>query len=253
MKMTSLVLIASACLALSNCDSEVSKVKLIPGPQGENGHSLASLVAEIDAGLLCPSGGQSLDIYLDIDDSLSVTEGDEYLSSIVTCDGSNGLNGIDGLAGTDGQDGETGPQGDQGPQGIPGAQGPQGLAGATGADGQDGADGVDGVDGQDGATGPAGADGAQGPAGPAGTPGAPGADGEDGEDGTSVVIINYSSGSCTSIAGTTYYAKSGYLYDEAGCDHDDKVSMNSNEDSLWISASMLATRTSSAVRVVKFN
>jgi hypothetical protein len=29
--------------------------------------------------------------------------------------------------------------------------------------------------------------------------------------------------------------------------------MNSNEDSLWISGSMLATRTSSAVRVVKFN
>lgn len=71
---------------LVGCQSET--VTLIPGPAGAvgatgaNGHSLVSQSVEA-SGCECDwSGGTRLDVYLDMDDSLSVTEGDMFQSSL---------------------------------------------------------------------------------------------------------------------------------------------------------------------------
>ena len=115
-------------------------VKVISGSNGSdgaNGHSMVSQFVESE-GLDCTNGGTSLDIYLDLDDSLSVSEGDFYTGSLVACNGANGLNGKDGEkgaagpAGVAGPTGATGPAGVAGPTGPTGPQGPAGTAGATG-------------------------------------------------------------------------------------------------------------------------
>jgi hypothetical protein len=109
------------------------------GPQGANGHSLTSEFTQVSVeSLACAgTGGSSLDIYLDLDDSLTLTEGDLYTGSLVACNGANGLNGQDGAMGEQGPQGEAGPQGEpgngtEGPAGPVGPQGPQGVAGAQG-------------------------------------------------------------------------------------------------------------------------
>jgi hypothetical protein len=82
-----------------------------------------------------------LDIYLDLDDSFDVSEGDQYTGSLVACNGLNGLNGQIGATGARGPrgwagpQGETGPQGEAGPAGPAGPEGPQGTPGATGPSG----------------------------------------------------------------------------------------------------------------------
>lgn len=138
------LLLTLSLLALAACQ-EVDKVQLIQGPQGAtgiagaNGHSLVSQFVSIDSeSLECTNGGTRLDIYMDMDDSLTVTDGDTYEGSLVACNGANGLNGQDGIAGAQGPQGETGPQGATGAQGVAGPvgpvgpQGPQGTQGATG-------------------------------------------------------------------------------------------------------------------------
>ncbi len=117
--------------------AESQRISLIPGPKGDNGETGAagpsganghSLVSETlpASQLECDSaGGSRLDVYLDLDNSLSPTEGDLFQSSIVACNGSNGLSGADGAAGI------PGPQGLPG-IGIPGPVGPQGAAGSPG-------------------------------------------------------------------------------------------------------------------------
>lgn len=90
-----------------------------PGEVGAPGHSAVSL-SRAASELECEVSGTAVDVYLDLDDSLSVTEGDTLQSGLVACNGANGLDGADGANGVDGADG---------------------------SDGQDGADGADGEDG----------------------------------------------------------------------------------------------------------
>lgn len=109
------------------------------GADGQNGQDGYSLVYQRSEASECQAGGVRYDLFLDLDRSLSLSEGDGLSESFEVCNGVAGLNGADGQNGMDGQDG------------------------------QDGTDGVDGVDGQDGADGAAGSPGSQGPAGSPGT------------------------------------------------------------------------------------
>jgi len=108
------------------------------GAAGANGHSLVSQFVDSEEGIECCNGGTRLDIYLDLDDSLTVSEGDEFSNSLVACNGLNGRNGHNGETGSQGPRGYTGPQGETGPRGLQGPtgqtgpQGPQGVPGATG-------------------------------------------------------------------------------------------------------------------------
>lgn len=159
--------LAMFCLALSACSPAREVVDIhqgnpgtngtngVDGAAGANGHSLVSQFLEVcQEGLECSgNGGSRLDIYLDLDDSFTATEGDLYTGSLVACNGANGLAGAPG---------------------EPGTQGPPGIAGPTGAAGSEGAAGP---------TGPA------GPAGPAGTPGAQGPSGS----GATITVYNSSS------------------------------------------------------------
>lgn len=82
------------------------------GKDGANGHSLVSLInpaSEIE----CTSGGQRLDVYLDMNDSFTADEFDLYLNSVVSCNGTDGQDGVDGQDGIDGQDGADGRDGER--------------------------------------------------------------------------------------------------------------------------------------------
>jgi hypothetical protein len=103
-------LTASAFLLLLASCGQKESVSVINGKDGQNGHSL---VSEYVPATECV--GDRLDVFIDLDDSLSVSEGDKYQSSIIACDGQNGLAGVQGIAGT------------QGPQGIQGNIGPTGT------------------------------------------------------------------------------------------------------------------------------
>jgi hypothetical protein len=70
------------------------------GTNGANGHSLVSQFISASE-LECSTGGTRLDIYLDLDDNLSLNEEDLYQGSLVACNGANGLNGVQGLQGTE--------------------------------------------------------------------------------------------------------------------------------------------------------
>jgi len=204
------------------------------GPQGENGHSLVSETVEAGEIECDSAGGNRLDIYVDMDDSLSVSEGDVFQSALIACNGLNGLNGADGLTGA------------QGPEGVAGAQGPQGLPGPAGAVGPQGSQGVAGPVGPSGPQGPQGAPGAQGPAGAGAT------------------LQNYSLGSsCTNI-GDGYYAKrsgdDAKIYDDNDCGSSDHVvtiyaEHTSNGDaSFWLTSTRLAFNDNNGnLRVIKFN
>ena len=111
-------------------------VKGDSGKDGKSAHGLVSQVVEVSSTLLCPNGGKSLDVYLDIDDSFDVSSEDKFQSSLVACNGLNGLQGEQGPSGEKGEPGEVGPQGE------PGKDGENGL---DGKDGQDGFDGEDGT------------------------------------------------------------------------------------------------------------
>ncbi len=101
--------------------------------KGQNGHSVVSNYANAEGDLVCGDlGGSRLDIYLDLDDTLTVSEGDSYLNSLVACNGATGLTGEQGEAGPSG---EAGPQGTVGPQGVQGIAGPVGPIGPTGPQG----------------------------------------------------------------------------------------------------------------------
>lgn len=125
--------VLTALVSCGPTKESVSVIEGAPGAKGSNGHSLVSESTQLELGSLeCASGGQSLDAYLDLDDSLSVSESDSYQSSIVACNGSNGLDGAVGAIGAQGPEGVAGPQGEPGVgiQGPAGAQGPAG-GGAT--------------------------------------------------------------------------------------------------------------------------
>ena len=202
------------------------------GSNGSDGHSLVSMVTLLEIGdEICPSGGQSLDIYLDTDSSLSVTENDFFENSLIACNGSNGLdgnNGLDGTNGADGTQGESGPQGDVGPQGV------------------------------------AGNDGIQGPVGPEGASGPQGLTGAQGESGSGATIVAYSQVSCTSISGTSFWykqngASKAGLYSASSCSTSSHiVDLGTSGDSRWLAAKVLAVfdataGNSNGIRVVTFN
>ncbi len=233
-----------SCLMFTACNS--ATVQLIPGPagaagdtglQGLPGASGHSLVSETNSATWCEcdsQGGSRLDVYLDMDDSLSLTEGDMFQSALVACNGANGLNGQDGLAGTEGA------------QGIPGATGPQGLTGDTGLSGPAGAVGPSGP---------------QGVAGPTGAQGIAGATGAQGAAGSGATLQAYTLGSsCQSVGGGFYAKKSGNdaaVYDASGCGGGDHVAtLHGSYGSLWLSTTRLAFAddTSGVVlRVLNFN
>lgn len=253
-------------LFLAGCGPSTT-VQLIPGPtgpQGEtgatgatgaNGHSLVSQT--VAAGEIeCATSGNRLDIYLDMDDSLSVSEGDQFQSALIACNGANGLNGADGLAGATGATGATGDTGATGAQGVPGAAGPQGLAGPAGSVGPQGAQGVAGPVGPAGPQGPQGTTGAQGPAG----------------SGATLQAYTLSS-SCQSIGSSFYAKKSGdtaliYTADSNPSDSSGNcdtqvatlysVHTANGQGSMWLSATRLAfadsdTTSGVVVRVLNFN
>lgn len=260
------VLLALCTLMVIACSPSKETVSVIngrdgqnghDGANGQNGHSIVSMYSET-CQFECPAGGTRLDLYVDMDDSLSASEADLYQGSIIACNGLNGLNGQDGLPGA------TGAQGEQGAQGIPGEQGPAGLPGPQGPPGAQGVAG---------AQGPVGPQGPQGPAGPIGQTGATGAQGPQGPTGpqgpSGAIIQNYtlSSSTCTSI-GDGYYAKKGgsghsdeaNLYSSSSCSSSSYVvtiyseHVSNGSASYWLTATRLAFNDNNGnLRVLKFN
>lgn len=207
--------------ALFGC-GQVAEFKLVPGPKGDkgdNGHSLVSQYVSASA-LECEQGGSRLDIYVDLDDSLSTSDGDKYQSSLIACNGVNGL---------------------KGDKGDPGAVGPPGLSGPPGLNGNPG---------HDGAPGPAGP---PGPQGPQGTPGAQGPRGEGGS------VNQHNVASCTSLgcgiwmkAGTGSESGSVGIYTNSSCSGSHNQ-MNDAKSTFWISSDQLAVYVNgSTVRVLTF-
>lgn len=124
----------------------VTALKGDPGNDGKNGHSLVSQYVAPTELECANSDGNRLDIYIDMDDSLTPTDGDVYQNSLVACNGSDGRDGNpghDGVAGPPGQSGPPGLNGNPGHDGQPGPQGPPGSPGAPGSNGHDGRDGHD--------------------------------------------------------------------------------------------------------------
>jgi len=219
-------------LSVIGCSPDREVVEVIKGKDGvdgANGHSIVSQFNEASQCECGENGGTRLDLFIDMDDSLSTTESDLYQGSLVACNGANGLNGENGLDGTDGA------------QGVPGEQGPQGEQGEIGAQG------VAGSTGEQGPVGP------QGPTGPQGLQGIPGVAGTNGSGAT----ILASSSTCVQVDGN-YYMKNDTLYyedDSSKCDgNHDKVSLNSSGDSLWVAAKKLAVLDGDGeLRVIIFN
>lgn len=269
--------VALAILSAIGCSPSREAVSVIkgetgaPGQDGANGHSLVSQFASLsEESLECRNGGASLNLYIDMDDSLSSTVGDLFTGSLVACNGVNGLDGLNGLDGEVGSRGAPGLDGKDGRPGKDGANGTNGEDGHDGENGKDGAKGVAGAAGPQGPAGPQGSPGALGPAGPIGQTGSQGAQGAQGPIGpvgpqgpvgpvgavgSGATITAYSSSSCTLIVGSSpsFYAKSGSLYSKSGCSSNDKVNTSSG-DSVWVASKVLAVYDgSSSIRIINFN
>lgn len=218
-------------LALAACSPKRELVDVLSGKDGApgaNGHSIVSQyqsASEVE----CSSGGSRLDMYLDLDDSLSASSADKYTNSVVVCNGSNGLNGQ---------------------QGTPGAQGPTGVAGSVGPQGPPGSNGNNGAPGSPGSAGPTGP---QGPAGPQGIQGPAGSSG--------ATIKDYTSNSCTLIDGSSpavYVKPNGqnikvYSKMKSNGDCDDSFAEISSGESIWLGAKILGVWSGSSLRVITFN
>ena len=189
---------------------------------GTNGFNGLVEVTPLNAGAACATGGQRIDVGLDVnrDGNLDATE---VSASEIVCNGTTGAQGPAGQQGPAGSAGVTGPAGENGEKGDTGEQGLRGETGYStllnmttlGATPQcaaggkridrgidldrngtlelseithsdfvcNGAEGLPGADGAQGLPGEKGADGAQGPAGQPGAPGAPGTPGQTGPAG----------------------------------------------------------------------
>lgn len=230
-------------LSVIGCSPNREVVEIVngrPGQDGANGHSLVSQYMSATELECDGQGGSRLDIYIDMDDSLTSSDGDIYQNSLIACNGRNGLDGAvgatgpQGLPGEDGQDGNNGENGHDGVAGPPGSAGPPGLNGNPGHDGQ------------------------PGPQGPPGSPGAPGHDGKDGKDGDdgddgkdAHVTPKNVSGNCSNIS-------SGYdaliknqtveLYTAGfSCSSNKKVFvLTDSASTFWLSATELAVFVSPA-------
>lgn len=227
------LIVGITMLGMLGCTPNREVVDVIHGNNGANGHSIVSQYNE-SVGCECAHGGTRLDLYLDMDDSLSATESDLYQGSLIACNGSNGLNGIDGLSGTEGEDGH------DGQQGIPGSPGPMGTIGPMGMTGSPGPMGPIGR------TGPIGATGLTGPIGLTGPAGSSGA-----------TIVSYGSSSCTALTGGYYGKAKSNTYDiylSSSCKESDKViTLNDANSTIWLSTTSMAVYASSSVRVINFN
>lgn len=231
MKKLALLVGLAACGGV-NKNVYVHGLKGDKGDTGANGHSLVSEFLKLDSeSEECLDGGTRLDIFLDADDNLEVSEGDTYTGSLVACNGANGLNGATGATGAQGPQGMIGPQGLQGIQGAVGPQGPQGIAGPAGPVGPQGPQGIQGAQGLQGIQGPAGQN-------------------------ATASITAYTSTSCTSITGTSYFVKAGSnasIYTASNCHSSSKVEELNDGHSFWVSSNMLAVDNNGCVRVIKFN
>lgn len=231
-------------LLIVACDKRTDQAT-VTAVDGKNGHSVVSVYNE-SSELECSNGGQRLDLYLDLDDSLSVTEGDTFMNSLVTCNGLNGLNGAQG------------PQGEPGPQGLIGETGPQGLTGPRGYQGfpgLPGAIGPRGLPGVAGSTGPQGLPGVAGPVGPQGAQGPQGIQGPAGSSGATIVL--YAQTSCTRIGSTNRYLKvqgnNVQFFSSSNCSSNSKLAEVSQGESFWVTGNMLAVYDDCSVRVITFN
>lgn len=214
-------------LILSACGPAKERTSIYQPKDGKDGSNGHSLVSEYVESCECESGGTRLDIFIDIDDSLSVSEGDIYQSSLVACNGAQG------------QQGEVG---EVGPQGIAGEIGPQGLQGEIGAVGPEGAQG---------AIGPVGP---VGPQGPAGIQGQQGIQGVAGSSATAAITVTASG--CNRILTTAYYSKNDRVYDNSSCSdsHAGMVADLNGGDSFWVGTNILAVDfTGSSMKIIKFN
>ena len=231
------------------------------GSNGSNGHSIVSQYND-SSEIECANGGTRLDFFLDNDDSLSASENDLFLNSIVVCNGANGLQGPQGLRGCQGAQGipgAMGPVGAVGPQGPAGATGSRGPRGEEGEDGEDGHNGAPGLQGQIGATGPAGS---SGPQGIPGVPGAQGIPGAPGAPGSSASIVAYTSSSCTSLGDGLYGISNSNTYsiyvpttgNHASLCGTKVGDLNDSNSTFWISASRLAVFAQpNDLRIINFN
>lgn len=203
---------------LCSCSPKTELVEIIKGDDGlagANGHSVVSEYVQ-SCEIECAAGGQRLDLYLDLDDSLSATEGDLYLNSLVACNGLNGAKGAKGATGAQG------PQGAIGPQGLPGAQG---LPGPTG------------------------------PVGPQGPQGLPGADGDD-DSGATITQYSSSSCTLIAGTSSYVKVSNNSvsLYTSSSCSSSSKFATVSEGESYWVAAKDLAVfNTQTSIRVIHFN
>lgn len=221
-------ILALVTLFMIGCAPATETVKVIKGADGANGHSIASLFNEASQ-CECSNGGVRLDLFIDLDDSLSASEGDAYQGSTIICNGLNGLNGQDGAVGEQGPQGEVGPQGETGLAGADGEAGEQGPVGPEGPQGPQGIQGIQGLQGLTGAT---------------------------GANGTGATITVYSStSSCISISGTSYYTKNGDIYSSSSCHSSSKVAvLQGSGETFWVATKMLATdNNGNGIRVINFN
>lgn len=118
---------------LASCGPNKETVSVVKGQDGKNGHSLVSQYVNA---IECLDGGTRLDVAIDLDDSLSFSQGDLYQGSLISCNGRQGIQGITG---------ETGDIGPQGLVGADGAIGPQGETGLPGPIGPKGEQGIQGL------------------------------------------------------------------------------------------------------------
>lgn len=225
------VLLVLLILVIAACTKRTDQIT-VTGTDGRDGYSVVSEFAQ-SSELECQTSGTRLDMYLDLDRNLMASDGDQYLNSIIACNGASGINGLDGTNGTDGEDGAQGPQGEMGPQGL------QGFVGPAGPDGSPGVQG------------PVGPTGSQGPQGLQGVPGTNGA--------SSVTIALYSSNSCTKITGSSpsvYVKVQGsnvQFFNSSSCHSSTKLAEVSQGESFWVSSRMLAIYDDESVRVITFN
>lgn len=207
-----------ACLlVLAGCAKDTSVVSSITAIDGRNGHSIVSSYNSASE-LECEgSSGYRLDMFIDLDDSLTASDGDVFSNSLVVCDGRNGLQGAQGE------------QGEAGPQGLQGLVGPQGEPGA---------------------------DGEPGPVGPQGPQGPQGIQGPTGSSGATIVSYSSNSCTKitgTNIYTKPTGSNNFGLYSSSSCSSSGKIAEVSEGESYWVSGSALAIWNDGSLRVITFN
>lgn len=212
-------ILMAGLLVVASCAPKQELVDVISGNDGKDGANGHSIVSQYNqpSECECPNGGSRLDLYLDLDDSLSATEGDLYQASIVACNGANGAQGLQGEQGQPGPQGEPG-ESIAGPQGEPGAQGEPGPAGV----------------------------GIPGPQGPKGDSGS----------GATILSYTSSSCTYIGNGYYGKSKSNSYeIFDDNDCHSSDKViELNDANSSFWLSSDKLATFSSpNDLRVIYFN